>query len=130
MREQNRCCNILITEIKTAFSLTVYLGCTLNSYVWRSKAPAEHSHLNFFLPWYRFNCTQLADYLVEANSGYSRMLYIYTNSSQARLEKKVKKLNQSMQNRFNSIKFTIMYVVNIRSRVFQEIFVIKSGKSI
>ena len=57
-------------------------------------------------------------------------IYIYTNSSQARLDKKVKKLNLSMQNRFNSIKFTIMYIANKRSLVLQEIFVIKSGKTI
>ena len=57
-------------------------------------------------------------------------IYIYTNSSQARLDKKVKKLNLSMQNRFNSIKFTIMYIANKRSLVLQEIFVMKWGKTI
>ena len=58
-------------------------------------------------------------------------IYIYTNSSQARLDKQVKKLNLSMQNRFNSIyKFTIMYIANKRSLVLQEIFVIKWGKTI
>ena len=55
---------------------------------------------------------------------------IHTNSSQARLEKKSKNVKSINENRFNSIKFTIMYIANIRSRVLQEIFVIKSGKSI
>lgn len=55
-------------------------------------------------------------------------IYIYTNRSQARLDKKVKKLNLSMQNRFNSIKFTIMYIANKRSLVLQEIFLLSRVK--
>ena len=95
------------------------------------QGPSRTFSTKFFLPLVQFQLPAVSRLASRGEQWLqSYVIYISTNSSQARLEKKVKKLNQSMQNRFNSIKFTIMYVVNIRSRVFQEIFVIKSGKSI
>ena len=95
------------------------------------QGPSRTFSTNFFLALVQFQLpavSRLASRGEEWLKSY--VIYIYTNSSQARLDKKVKKLNLSMQNRFNSIKFTITYIANKRSLVLQEIFVIKSGKTI
>ena len=95
------------------------------------QGPSRTFSTNFFLALVQFQLpavSRLASRGEEWLKSYVIYIYIYTNRSQARLDKKVKKLNLSMQNRFNSIKFTIMYIANKRSLVLQEIFLLSRVK--